>query len=129
MIELRPIALCNMSYKILAKVVVNRLKAVLPSIISDTQSAFLPGRLISDYIMISYEVMHYLKRKSTGKEGYMALKLDMSKAYDQIEWGFLEAVMKKMGFSENWLWNVLVRFLTKFCVGGKIGGRLSLKGD
>ncbi|KAL8108734.1 hypothetical protein AgCh_024995 [Apium graveolens] len=71
-----------------------------------TQSAFFPGRFISDNVMISFEVMHYLKRKKFGKDGFMALKLDMSKAYDIIEWKFLKEVLLKMGFS-NW-WKHLV---------------------
>lgn len=105
--ELRPIALCNVLMKIVTKVIANRLKEVLNTVVSDTQSAFIPGRLISDNIMISFEVMHYLKRKNYGKEGFMALKLDMSKAYDRIEWVFLEAILKKMGFSETWVQRVL----------------------
>lgn len=71
--------------KLITKVIANRLKKVLEKIISDSQSAFLPGRLISDNIMISFEVMHYLKRKKFGKTGFMALKLDMSTTYDRIE--------------------------------------------
>ena len=51
--------------------------------------------------MVSYELMHYLKRKTTGKQGYMALKLDMSKAYDRVEWSYLQAILKKMGFDEK----------------------------
>lgn len=82
--DLRLISLCNVLVKIITKVMANRLKGLLELVISDTQSAFIPGRLISDNIMISYEVMQYLKRKKYGKEGYMAVKLDMSKAYDRI---------------------------------------------
>ncbi|KAL8092543.1 hypothetical protein AgCh_034709 [Apium graveolens] len=98
MTELRPISLCNVVYKIASKVLSNRFKKVLNEIISETQSAFVPGRLITDNLMISYEVMHYMKRKSKGKMGWMALKLDMSKAYDRVEWGFLRAMLRKLGF-------------------------------
>ncbi|KAL8111888.1 hypothetical protein AgCh_019551 [Apium graveolens] len=104
--ELRPIALCNVAMNIITKVIANRLKNVLVSVIPATQSAFLHGRLVSDNVMISFEVMHYLKRKKFGKDGFMALKLDMSKAYDIIEWKFLKKVLLKKGFS-NW-WTHLV---------------------
>uniref|UniRef100_A0A803NKE8 Reverse transcriptase domain-containing protein n=1 Tax=Cannabis sativa TaxID=3483 RepID=A0A803NKE8_CANSA len=101
--DFRPIALCNVLYKIISKVLANRLKHVLPTIISETQSAFLQGRLISDNIMISYEIMHFLKRKRRGREGFMALKLDMSKAYDRLEWGYIRAMLVRMGFDGRWI--------------------------
>lgn len=101
--DMRPISLCNVVSKIFTKVMANRLKVLLGNVVSDTQSAFIPGRLISDNIMVSYEVMHYLKRKRRGKDGYMALKLDMSKAYDRVKWGYLRTIMSKMGFSSWWV--------------------------
>lgn len=101
MTELRPISLCNVVYKIISKVLANRLKQVTDPIISDTQSAFIPGRLIIDNIMVAYELMHFMKRKTKGKQGWMALKLDMSKTYNRVEWGFLEVVLKKMGFNNQ----------------------------
>lgn len=84
MTELRPISLCNVVYKIISKVLANRLKQVIDPIISDTQSAFIPGRLITDNIMVAYELMHFMKRKTKGKQRWMALKLDMSKTYDRV---------------------------------------------
>nr|XP_027093548.1 uncharacterized protein LOC113713943 [Coffea arabica] len=98
----RPISLCTTVYKIIAKILANRLKQVLHACISKTQSAFVPGRQILDNIMISHEFLHFLKNKRQGKEGFMAVKLDMSKAYDRVEWGFLDAVMRKMGFNDKW---------------------------
>lgn len=111
--ELRPIALCNVVMKIITKVIANRLKSVLDTVISDTQSAFLPGRNITDNIMISIEVMHNLKRKKLGKEGYMALKLDMSKAYDRIEWKLLREKLLKLGF-DSWWTHLILQCVTTF---------------
>jgi hypothetical protein len=76
---------------------------ILGELISPNQSAFVPGRLISDNTILAYEMSHYMRRKKKGKEVYMALKLDMSKAYDRVEWPFLEGVMKKMGFHDGFV--------------------------
>jgi len=101
--DLRPISLCNVVYKIISKVLANRLKKVLPEIISLSQSAFMPGQLISDNILVAYELTHYMKNKRVGKTGCTALKLDMSKAYDWVEWEFLRRMMKKMVFCKQWV--------------------------
>ena len=101
--EFRPIALCNILYKLISKVLANRLKSLLPHVISESQSAFQPDKAISDNILVAFETLHHMKTKETGKVGYMALKLDMSKAYDRVEWIFLEKLMLKMGFHENWV--------------------------
>jgi hypothetical protein len=86
-------------YKLISKVIANRLKIILGDIISPNQSAFVPGRLISDNTILAYEMSHFMRRKRRGKDVYMALKLDMSKAYDRVEWPFLEGMMQKMGFN------------------------------
>jgi hypothetical protein len=80
-----------------------RLQKILPQIISDSQSAFLPGRLIIDNVVVAYELMHTMRTKGKGKVGYMAMKLNMSKAYGRVEWGFLKAAMTKMGFAKRWV--------------------------
>ena len=99
--EFRPISLCNVLYKIFSKVLANRLKKILPNIIIENQSAFTKSRLISDNILVAFESLHSMQ-KHTRKDGYMAIKHDMSKAYDRVEWDYLSSVMEKMGFNEHW---------------------------
>ena len=81
MAEFRPISLCNTIYKLVSKVLANRLRPILPSIITENQSAFILDRLISDNVLVAFEFMHYLNHKNDGKENYMSIKLDMSKAF------------------------------------------------
>ena len=81
----RPISLYNVIYKIISKVLANRLKPMLNSIISETQSAFIADKLISNNILIAFESLHHMKTNCTGKKCFMAMKLDMSKAYDRVE--------------------------------------------
>ena len=102
MTQFRPISLCNVLYKIISKVLVNRMKIILPLVVSDGQSAFVPGWMISD-IMIAFEIIHFLKNKRVGKLPQMAAKLDMSKAYDRVEWDYLKKMMLNLGFHEKWV--------------------------
>ncbi|KAB2619858.1 hypothetical protein D8674_037424 [Pyrus ussuriensis x Pyrus communis] len=103
MTQLRPISLCNVIYKICSKVLTNRLKVVLPDIISPSQSVFIARRLISNNYLVASEIAHFMKRKNSGWNGVMALKLDISKAYDRIEWSFLEQIMRRLCFADEWI--------------------------
>ena len=92
-----------MVYKIISKVLANRLKAILPHLITENKSVFLFVRLITYNVLLAFEPMHYLEHKRDGKDCFMAVKLDMSKAYDRVEWGFIEKVMERMDFHERWI--------------------------
>jgi hypothetical protein len=99
--QYRPISLCSVLYKIGAKCIANRLRIFLDDIIGEEQSAFVPARLITDNVLIAYESIHAMRRKKKGKNYVSAIKLDMMKAYDRVEWHYLEAIMLKLGFSHS----------------------------
>ncbi|GAA0184344.1 hypothetical protein LIER_31632 [Lithospermum erythrorhizon] len=86
MTNFRPISLYNIVAKIIGRIMTNRLRFVLMKIICEAQSVFLLGRVISDNILIAHEVLHYMNHNKGKKNSYIALKLDMSKAYDRVEW-------------------------------------------
>jgi hypothetical protein len=101
--NLRHISLCTVIYKMVAKVLANQLKCVLPHNISPNQSAFVAGRHITNIVIAAYEIMHTIKTRMKGKTSFMVLKLDISKAYDRVEWSFLEGVMSRLGFLSRWV--------------------------
>ncbi|PKU83157.1 integrator complex subunit 11 [Dendrobium catenatum] len=93
----RPISLCQTIYKIVAKVLVNRFKDILPLLISEEQAAFVQGRSISNHCLLGQEIMNKFKVSKSAK-GLLAMKVDMEQAYDRMTWKMLELVLKRMGF-------------------------------
>lgn len=93
-----------------SKVLANRLKTLLPTIITEHQSSFTKYHLISDNILVAFETSHSMQKYNPTKSGFMATILDMIKAYDHVEWSFLEELKKKIGFNERWI------HLTMLCV-------------
>lgn len=90
--DFRPISLCTTMYKLVTKIVAGRLKTVMPLLISQSQSSFIPGRNISDNIIIAQEAIHSMRRK-TGKKGWMIIKVDLEKAFDKLRWDFIEETL------------------------------------
>jgi hypothetical protein len=101
--QFHPISLCNIIYKVISKILCFRLKEILPEVISPTQSAFVPGRLITNNVLVAYESIHAMKNKRAGINGSCAVKLDMHKAYNRVEWVFLGNMLRKLGFAETCL--------------------------
>ncbi|KAL6205814.1 hypothetical protein ACLB2K_023066 [Fragaria x ananassa] len=126
MTELRLIALCNVVYKIASKVLANMLKIFLAYVNSLEQSAFVPDRLISDNTLVAAELAHYMHKLRRGKEGFMALKLDISKAYDRLEWDFLQKILLRLGFDPNWVVDTIMHCLStvrySFMINGTAKG-------
>jgi len=96
----RPIALCNVVYKIISKVVANRLKPLLPKLVSEEQSGYVEGRQILDNIIQAHEVVHSLKRK---KQAGVIMQQNIVKAYDKFNWGYIKKILTAFGFDHNWI--------------------------
>jgi hypothetical protein len=101
--DFRPISLCNVLYKVVSKCLVNRLRPLLQDIISPTQSAFIPGRLITDNALIAFKGIHTITKSSDGKGKFCAYKLDLAKAYDRVDWSYSQKALEKLGFDPRWI--------------------------
>ena len=100
LLEFRLISLGNV-ISLYSKVLTNWLKIIFPNVISDARSTFVPDRLITDNTTVAFEVLHKMRNRRKGKRGQMAVKLDINKAYDRMEWCFLERIMAKLGLNER----------------------------
>ena len=95
--------MCNVIFKIICKCLVDRLRRLLDGMISSTQSAFIPGRLISDNALIAFECIHSLSTLKDRRGDYCAYKLDLAKAYDRVDWHFLKSMLGALGFTTGWI--------------------------
>ena len=96
----RPISLCNTVYKVVTKILVARIRPFLDKLVSPLQSAFMPGRRSVDNTIVVQEVIHTISNKK-GRVGYMAIKVDLEKAYDKIEWSFIREVLMNANLPQN----------------------------
>ncbi|KAL3833012.1 hypothetical protein ACJIZ3_007748 [Penstemon smallii] len=118
--QFRPISLCNVSYKVISKIIANRLKPLLQKIVSPNQMAFVHGRNINENSIISQEIMHYMHTRK-GKKGFLALKVDLSKAYDRVEWKLLLHILEKVGVCSkftNWIAQCIMTCSYSFLING-----------
>ena len=95
--DYRPISLCNVIYKIIAKCLVNSMRSLLQDIISPTQSAFISGHIITDNAPIAFECIYTLPKGSINARNFCAYKLELMMAYDRVVRAFLESAMRKLG--------------------------------
>ena len=95
-----PISLCNTLYKLVSRILVQRLKPYMAEIINPCQAGFVSGRRTNDNIILVQEVIRTLKYRR-GRTGYVAIKLDLEKAYDRLEWSFIQETLVFFQLSPN----------------------------
>jgi len=100
--DYRPIGLCNVIYKIIAKSLANRIKNHLPNYVNQAQSAFIAHRHISSNIIITQEIIHSFNLKNWNTNAFM-LKIDLAKAFDRLEWSFISEALHRLGLNTNFI--------------------------
>ncbi|XP_021992554.1 uncharacterized protein LOC110889344 [Helianthus annuus] len=127
-LDYRPISCCNVIYKCISKIITNRVKGCLGTLVNINQSAFVPGRKISDNILITQELMHnYHVDRGPPR---CALKIDIQKAYDTVSWSFLEAILVRFGFHRKmvaWIMACVTTVSYSVSVNGELHGYFSGK--
>lgn len=124
--HLRPSSCCNYIYKVISKMMVLRMKGFMGELISQNQSAFIGGRMIQDNLIVAHEAFHALKQKTRGGRENLAIRLAVSKAYDNVEWNFLKRVLLAFGFSRWWVTRIMT-LVTTVMYRYKVNGFMSSK--
>ncbi|KAL0285315.1 UNVERIFIED_CONTAM: Retrovirus-related Pol polyprotein from type-2 retrotransposable element R2DM [Sesamum radiatum] len=117
--EFRPISCCNVLYKAVTKILVQRMRSILHTLISPSQNAFVPGRSIGDNVLLAQELFSGYNQRNLPPR--CALKVDLRKAYDTVEWDFLKAALTLFGFPERFIqWIVECVTTTSYsvCING-----------
>ncbi|XP_057809051.1 uncharacterized protein LOC131023524 [Salvia miltiorrhiza] len=125
--EFRPISLITSLYKVMAKILANRLRLVMDSIVSDNQSAFIGGRFILDGVVILNEAIAEAKKRGKGR---IVFKIDFAKAYDSVEWDFLDIMMDRLNFDplwRKWIRGCISSASANVLVNGSPSGEFSLE--
>ncbi|GJS42362.1 hypothetical protein Tco_0567405, partial [Tanacetum coccineum] len=121
--DYRPISCCNVLFKCISKIIANRIKQSLKILISPNQSAFIPGRSISDNILLTQELMHnYHLDRGTPR---CAFKVDIQKAYDTVDWVFLRKILKGFGFHDrmvSWIMECVTTTSYSISINGILHG-------
>ena len=100
--QFRPINLCNVAYKMVTKIIASRFRLLMPQLIAPTQCAFIKGRQGVNNVIIAQEVVHRMRNK-IGKKGLMAIKIDLEKAYDKLDWSFIIDSLKAVGVRTHFI--------------------------
>ncbi|XP_074283423.1 uncharacterized protein LOC141607973 [Silene latifolia] len=108
----RPISLCNVIMKIVTKCIANRVRGVINDLVGPFQNAFVPGRSITDNIIIAHEMVHKITATKGGKCALMGYKADMGKAYDRLDWNFIQLTLICMGFPTHLITLIMATITT-----------------
>jgi len=123
--DFRPISCCNTVYKIISKILAARLRNCLPSLINQSQFGFIKGRKMRDCVMLAEEIFRGYGRRTGNISPRMAVKVDISKAYDSVSWKYLFELLMGLGFPSkfrNWIEECVTTPSYSLLINGKPEG-------
>ncbi|KAG7588504.1 Zinc finger CCHC-type superfamily [Arabidopsis suecica] len=121
--DFRPISCLNTLYKVISKLLAKRLQQILSKVISSSQSAFMPGRLLGENVLLATEIVHGYNRKNIDPRAM--LKVDLRKAFDSVRWDFILSALRALNIPEkfvNWICQCITTPSFSICVNGESGG-------